>query len=109
PLDIPAERLADLVPDGRIHLAGDLGNGQSVTDDQVELDREAVPDGDMDPARCEAEPLREPADRAPAGEADHAVRTQRRGADDVDHRPPRHQRAAGRGYGPFPGHAAGIL
>ena len=71
--------------------------------------RAPPPRSDGDPARGEPEPLGEAAERAAAGEADHAVRAERRAADDVDDRAPAHERTAGGRGRRIGGHAAGIL
>ena len=64
PADLATERVADRVADGRIDLAGDLGDRDAVRDGQVEVDVDGFAEVDGDPRLGEPEPLEEALVRA---------------------------------------------
>ena len=75
-------RLPDGIADRGIDLAGDLGDRDAECHGDIELDLDAVVDGDGQSGRGEAESFDQTTDGS-AGEPGHAVRTEGRRPDDI--------------------------
>ena len=93
---LAVQRPPDRVADGRVDLAGDLGDRDAQGDGQVQLDLDAVIEADGEPGLPEAE-ARDEARHRTAGEPGDSVRAQGGGADDVDERTTGHEGSAGSG------------
>jgi len=86
PTHLTTEGMEKCVADRRIDLARDLRDRDAERDRQVELDVDRVAKMDGDPRLSEAEPFEEPLVRS-RREADDAVRSERRRADEGRSRP----------------------
>src|SRR5439155_5958517 len=105
---LAAQRLPDRVTDGGIDLPGHLGDRETMSDGQVEVDRQLVTEADPDPGRRPAQP-REQAVAAASTENSDAVGPERGRSDYVGQRPARDQRSSRGLRRRIGGHAAGIL
>ena len=103
--DLAVECRPQRIADGRIDLACDLRDRDSVGDRQIELDVERLTEVDGDPGVSEPEPTKQPVER-PAGESGHAVRPECRGPNDIEHGPAGDERSTG---GRLGRHAGDVL
>ena len=90
-------------------LAGNLGDRHAMGDKEIQLDDDRPVEADVDPARRQAQPLGQATDRTAAREADDAIRSERRAADDIDDRAAADEGSPGGRGRWIGGHAAGIL
>ena len=89
------QRVDERVANRRVDLARDLRDRQAVGDAQVQVDGQRVADLQAQARGRDAEAPQQPADRATAREARHAVRGQRRASDEVADGAPGDQRSTG--------------